>query len=92
MAQRFDDVAMGDLAGAAGALVGRAFSLTPEQRQEALVAVRPTIDRDPTDIAVYGPKRRGWPTTTPGNVACGRSKPSAAPRRGRAHANASDAS
>jgi hypothetical protein len=45
LAQRFDEVAMGDLEAAMGVLVARAFALMPEQRRQALLQVRPTIER-----------------------------------------------
>lgn len=74
LAQRFDFVAMGDLELAVGALVKRAFDLMPEQRREALGALRPTIDLDPTDIEVYGPKKEGMAYNYAGQR-CGRAHP-----------------
>ena len=59
LARRFDDVAVGDLGCAVGVLVRRAFAALPEARRAALVAQRPTIDLDPTDIEVYGSKKEG---------------------------------
>lgn len=59
LARRFDDVAIGDLGGAMGLLVRRAFAALPEPRRAALVSQRPTIDLDPTDIEVYGSKKEG---------------------------------
>jgi len=59
LARRFDDVAVGDLGCAVGVLVGRAFAALPEARRAALMAQRPTIDLDPTDIEVYGSKKEG---------------------------------
>lgn len=59
LARRFDDVAVGDLGCAMGVLVRRAFAALPEARRAALVAQRPTIDLDPTDIEVYGSKKEG---------------------------------
>ena len=59
LARRFDDVALGDLAQAVGALVAKAFAAYPEARRARLAAVRPTIDLDPTDIETYGPKKEG---------------------------------
>lgn len=59
LARRFDDVAIGDLGWAMGVLVRRAFAALPEARRAALVAQRPTIDLDPTDIEVYGSKKEG---------------------------------
>lgn len=40
-------------------LVARWFTLLPEKRREELAATRPTIDLDPTDVEVYGPKKEG---------------------------------
>lgn len=74
LAQRFDDVAIADLEAAVGELVGRGFALMPEPRREALVAVRPTIDLDPTDIEVYGPKKEGMAYNYAGQR-CGRAHP-----------------
>ncbi len=59
LAKRFDDVAIGDLGSAMGLLVRRAFCLLPEARRLTLVAQRPTIDLDPTDIEVYGDQNEG---------------------------------
>jgi hypothetical protein len=74
LAQRFDDVTIADLEAAVGVLVGRAFGLMPPQRRDALVAVRPTIDLDPTDIEVYGPKKEGMAYNYAGQR-CGRAHP-----------------
>ena len=41
------------------ALVSKAFQLLPEERRRQLMAQRPTIDLDPTDVEVYGPKKQG---------------------------------
>ena len=59
LARRFDDVTIGDLGGAIGVLVRRAFAALPEARRRDLASQRPTIDLDPTDIEVYGPKKEG---------------------------------
>lgn len=59
LARRFDYVALADLDNAVGALVAKAFTAYPERRREKLVAVRPTLDLDPTDIETYGPKKEG---------------------------------
>ncbi len=40
-------------------LVGRWFAALPAERREELVASRPTIDLDPTDVEVYGRKKEG---------------------------------
>jgi hypothetical protein len=74
LAQRFDEVAMGDLEAAMGVLVARAFALMPEQRRQALLQVRPTIDLDPTDIEVYGSKKQGMAYNYAGQR-CGRAHP-----------------
>lgn len=59
LAQRFDDVALGDLGDGVGTLVAKAFAAYPEPRRAKLAAVRPTIDLDPTDIETYGAKKEG---------------------------------
>ena len=59
LARRFDDVTIGDLGGAMGVLVRRAFAALPEARRRHLASQRPTIDLDPTDIEVYGSKKEG---------------------------------
>jgi uncharacterized protein YbdZ (MbtH family) len=59
LARRFDDVALGDLDEAVGALVAKAFAAYPKPRRAKIAAVRPTIDLDPTDIETYGPKKEG---------------------------------
>jgi hypothetical protein len=58
-ARRFDEVAVGDLEIAMGALVRHWFAALDESRKEALVEERPTIDLDPTDTEVYGAKKQG---------------------------------
>jgi len=40
-------------------LVRRGFAALPEKRRARLVAMRPTIDLDPTDVEVYGTKKEG---------------------------------
>lgn len=74
LARRFDEVAIGDLEAAVGVLVGRAFNLMAAPRRERLVALRPTIDLDPTDIEVYGPKKEGMAYNYAGQR-CGRAHP-----------------
>lgn len=59
LAQRFDEVALGDLDTALGALVAVAFAAYPPARRAELSAQRPTIDLDPTDVEVYGSKKEG---------------------------------
>lgn len=59
LARRFDPVAIADLEAAVASLVSAAFGAYPEPRRQALTAVRPTIDLDPTDVEVYGSKKEG---------------------------------
>jgi len=40
-------------------LVARAFEILPEPERARLLAARPRIDLDPTDVEVYGKKKRG---------------------------------
>lgn len=59
LARRFDAVALADLGVAVGSLAATAFAAYPDARRAELVAVRPTIDLDPTDVEVYGSKKEG---------------------------------
>jgi hypothetical protein len=74
LARRFDAVALADLGAAVGALAAKAFALYPEARRAELVAQRPTIDLDPTDVEVYGPKKEGVAYNHTGQR-CGRPHP-----------------
>ena len=58
-AKRFGDAVFFGLERANATLVGRWFSLLPDARRAELVATRPTIDLDPTDVETYGPKKEG---------------------------------
>jgi len=51
---RFDSLA--DLGVAVGSLAATAFAVYPQARRAELVALRPTIDLDPTDIETYVPQ------------------------------------
>jgi hypothetical protein len=57
--RRFNDEALAGVEGAMGLLVRRWFAALPEGRREALVAERPTIDLDPSDVEVYGRQKEG---------------------------------
>jgi len=59
LARRFDAAAIGDLESAVGAMATTWFETLPDARRQALAAVRPTVDLDPTDIEVYGRKKEG---------------------------------
>ena len=59
LAKRFSEEVRTGVEQANSLLVRRAFALLPEWRREELVAQRPTIDLDPTDVEVYGPKKQG---------------------------------
>lgn len=59
LARRFDDVAVGDLETAVGALTRRWFDTLDEARRVELINTRPTVDLDATEIECYGPKKQG---------------------------------
>ncbi|MDQ6727805.1 MAG: hypothetical protein M3066_16815 [Actinomycetota bacterium] len=67
-------MAVGDLGCAVGVLVRRAFAALAEARRAALMAQRPTIEFDPTNIEVYGSKKRGVASNYAGQRA-GRAHP-----------------
>lgn len=57
--KRFDDEVFAAIEQANGELVRRFFALLPDTRRRALVALRPSIDLDPTDVETYGTKKEG---------------------------------
>lgn len=57
-ARRFDDTAVTAVEKAMGTLVARWFQLMPARHREHLMATRPTIDLDGTDIEVYGSRKQ----------------------------------
>jgi hypothetical protein len=59
LTRRFDGAVFADMERAIGELVRRGFAALGEQRRAKLVATRPTIDLDPTDVEVYGQKKEG---------------------------------
>ncbi len=48
-------------------VIARAVALLPVARGAKLETTL-TVDMDSTDVEVYGPANKGWPTTTPVNV------------------------
>lgn len=58
-AKGFDEATFTAIEAANAALIGRWLSTLDEQRRRALVAVRPTLDLDPTDVEVYGRNKEG---------------------------------
>lgn len=62
LARRFGPDQVAGLRAAQAEIVGRQVAALPRQRRRALLAVRPTIDVDPTDVEVYGlqKERVGW--------------------------------
>ena len=62
LARRFGPEQTAGLRAAQAELVDRHVAALPPQRRRALLAVRPTIDLDPTDVEVYGTakERIGW--------------------------------
>ncbi len=59
LGKRFDSKIIAGLESANQKLIGTAFNLLDDTQKEDLVAVRPTIDLDPTDVEVYGSKKEG---------------------------------
>lgn len=59
LAKRFDDMTFAKIESANGVLVRRWFGSLDHERRQALISQRPTIDLDPTDVEVYGCKKRG---------------------------------
>lgn len=58
-AKRFEEKVFSGIEEATGELVRRWFAHLPEKQQAGLVALRPSIDLDPTDVEIYGPKKKG---------------------------------
>ena len=58
-AKRFDAVVFTGIERANALLVRRWFALVSEERRAELIAMRPTIDLDPTDVETYGVKKEG---------------------------------
>jgi hypothetical protein len=56
-AGRLDDRAVAGIERGMGTLIGRWFQAMPSRRRSQLVACRPTIDLDGTDVEVYGSKK-----------------------------------
>ncbi|MGH9295875.1 MAG: transposase, partial [Acidimicrobiales bacterium] len=73
-AKHFSDAVFLDIEKAMGELVRRGFALLPETHRKKLVATRPTIDLDPTDVEVYGAKKEGMAFNYKGQR-CGRPHP-----------------
>ncbi len=59
VAKRFDAKVFAGVEAAVAKLVRRWFAMLPAERRAKLVASRPTIDLDPTDVEVYGRKKEG---------------------------------
>ena len=59
LGKRFSAEARQGVEQANAALAAKAFALLPKARRDELSSRRPTIDPDPTDVEVYGAKRRG---------------------------------
>ena len=58
-AKRFDEKVFSGIEEATGELVGRWFAHLSDTSRAKLVALRPSIDLDPTDVEVYGTKKEG---------------------------------
>jgi hypothetical protein len=59
LAKRFDESTFAGIEAANAAVVARWFTALDTTRREALAGVRPTLDLDPTDVEVYGPRKQG---------------------------------
>ncbi|MDA8186201.1 MAG: transposase [Actinomycetota bacterium] len=59
LARRFGDKQVAGLEAAVGILARRMIEILPDEARARLLAGRPTIDLDPTDVEVYGKKKRG---------------------------------
>jgi hypothetical protein len=59
LSKRFDDATFAGIEAANAALVSRWFAALDAERRQALAGVRPTLDLDPTDVEVYGPRKQG---------------------------------
>ena len=75
LARRFGDKQLTGLETAVGTLAGRSLRILPEQARARLLGTRPTIDLDPTDVEVYGKKKRGFAFNYAGQLT-GRPHPS----------------
>jgi hypothetical protein len=58
-AKRFDHRVFTGIETANRRLIARWFTLIDDDRRQALISVRPTIDLDPTDVEVYGRHKQG---------------------------------
>ena len=74
LTRRFTADQIAGLETANATLVRRAWTALPAGRREALGRARPTLDLDPTDVEVYGPKKRGFAYNYQGQR-CGRPIP-----------------
>lgn len=74
LARRFGEEQLAGLEAADAVLVARAFEVLPEPERARLRSVRPSIDLDPTDVEVYGKKKRGMAFNYAGQR-CGRPHP-----------------
>ena len=74
LARRFEDKQLAALEASNAALVTRAFEILPGAERSRLVSLRPSIDLDPTDVEVYGKKKRGMAFNYAGQR-CGRPHP-----------------
>lgn len=59
LGKRFSPEVLAGVEAGVGDLVGRWFDALDHDRRARLVAARPTIDLDPTDVEVYGAQKRG---------------------------------
>ena len=59
LTKRFTASQIAGLEQANATLVARAWAALPDKRRDVLAATRPTLDLDPTDVEVYGPKKQG---------------------------------
>lgn len=74
VAKHFDEAIFARIETAVGELVARAFAALPEAARAKLIASRPTIDLDPTDVETYGKHKQGMAWNHAGQW-CGRPHP-----------------
>ena len=60
LTKRFTATQIAGLEQANATLIARAWAALPAKRRTAVAETRPTLDIDPTDVEVYGPKKQGF--------------------------------
>lgn len=68
LGKRFNPGVLAGVEEANGDLVARWFDVIDDERRQALMDVRPTIDLDTTDVEVYGRQKEGFATNHTGQL------------------------